>query len=579
MIRIFFMSFFLVACSLCLFSCSSTSVQMYPSRKNAPSKMPPEVPTQLVKMPVSISQSDQPIQSQAARAAKPTAALDNQTPLVVLPSEDKDLLAMMKTSGIAKTKILEAIANETELVALDKAIEAAQADLVIQPYRTVLSFKAAQVAQKKRQPDLALQYYRSIAMLFPETPQAAKANAEINLILALQEVDPKVVGAVLPLSGKNANIGQHALNSIRIGLGLNKPGTKLRLAIFDTQGKPELAIAGVEKLVREDKAIALIGGLSSKEALSAGQKADLLGVPFIGLSQKSGLTGIGDYVFRNSLTAEMQIDRLVQHAVEKLNAKRFAVLYPNDAYGVEFANIYWDHVLARGGKIMAAQTYDAKENDFTSMIQKMTGTYYPEGRPEEYKERLKEMALEKKGKAEKNKNKVPAKNSRANEVLESVLSPIVDFDVLFIPDTGKTLSQVMAFLKVNDVPPIVFLGTNIWNSAELGKRVGTNSNQIYFVDAIDQSDSTPKETSFYKDYFAAFNEEPTLIEMQVFEAAKIIRDLLADGVSSRDSLASSLRSLGRTQGVTGQLRMSSQRELERPLHILSLESGIIKKVD
>ena len=215
------------------------------------------------------------------------------------------------------------------------------------------------------------------------------------------------------------------------------------------------------------------------------------------------------------------------------------------------------------------------------MIQKMTGTYYQEARPEEYKERLKEMALEKKDKADKNKNKakVKPKDTRANEVLESVLAPIVEFDVLFIPDTGKTLSQVMAFLKVNDVPPLIFLGTNIWNSNELGKRVGSTSNQIYFVDAIDLSDSSPKESQFFKDYFAEFNEEPTLIEMQVFEAAKIIRDLLAGGVASRDSLASGLRSLGRTGGVTGELRMSSQRELERPLHILSLEAGIIKKVD
>lgn len=567
-----------VICSLFIFSCVSSPVQMFPSRRNQPTKLPPAVPTQIVKMPVSISQSTQPIPAQAVK--NPTLS-QVPTPLVNLPSESKDLLTIIKIQGISKAKILEAIAGESELAAIDKVLEAATSDIQIQPYRTVLCFKAAQLAQKRRQPDLALQYYRSLAALYPQTPQAAKANAEINLILALQETDPKVIGAVLPLSGKNANIGQHALNSIRIGLGLNKPGSNLRLAIFDTQGNPELAAAGVEKLLRDDKVIALIGGLSSKEALAAGQKADLLGVPFIGLSQKSGLTAIGDYVFRNSLTAEMQIDRLVQHAFEKLNAKRFAVLYPNDAYGVEFANIYWDHVLARGGKIMAAQTYNPKENDFTSMIQKMTGTYYQEARPEEYKERLKEMALEKKDKADKNKNKAKAKpkDTRANEVLESVLAPIVEFDVLFIPDTGKTLSQVMAFLKVNDVPPLIFLGTNIWNSNELGKRVGSTSNQIYFVDAIDLSDSSPKESQFFKDYFAEFNEEPTLIEMQVFEAAKIIRDLLASGVASRDSLASGLRSLGRTGGVTGELRMSSQRELERPLHILSLEAGIIKKVD
>ncbi len=566
-------------------ACASNQVQMYAPRRTP---LPPVAKN--VKMPVAISHSAEPTPAQPPQPAVPTATILTTTAGTIQPpaptsevktalAEQKDLYALLKNSGASKTKILEAIAAETQLPVIEKLLDRSGADPQIQPYKPNLFFKAAQLALKKRQPDLALQYYRSLVSLYPQSPLAAKATSEINLILALGDVDTKVIGAVLPLTGKNANIGQHALNSIRIGLGLNKPNAKLRLAIFDSQGTAELATAGVEKLVRDDKIIALIGGLSSKEALAAGQKADLLGVPFIGLSQKAGLTAIGENVFRNSLTAEMQVDRLVQYAVQKLNAKRFAVLYPNDAYGVEFANVFWDHVLARGGTITAAQTYDPKQNDFTAMIQKMTGTYYPEGRPEEYKERLKELALQKKDKADKNKQKNTQKSSRAHDFQENILSPVVDFDLLFIPDTGKVLSQVIAFMKVNEVPPMTFLGTNIWNSAELGKRTGNSSSPVYFVDAIDLSDTTAKETSFYKDYFTEFNEDPTLVEMQVYESAKILHDLLGNGVSSREELASNLRSLGRTQGVTGELRMSSGREIERPLHILSLESGTVKKVD
>ena len=573
--RVFFALFFLM-----LTACGSNQVQMYSPRKNSTpnsSEKKDALAPQIVKMPVVISQSGET----ATHTIKPNevavAAPRPAAPLETMPLETKDLYVLVKTAGVSKAKVLEAIAAETELTSINKLLDISATDMHVQPYKTVLFFKAAQIAQKKRQPDLALQYYRAVVSLYPQSAQATKANSEINLILSLEDVDAKVIGAVLPLTGKNANIGQHALNSIRIGLGLNKPNARLRLAVFDTQGSVELATAGVEKLVREDKVIALIGGLSSKEAIAVGQKADLLGVPFIGLSQKSGLTAIGEYVFRNSLTAEMQIDRLVEYAFQKLKAKRFAVLYPNDAYGVEFANIYWDHVLARGGQITAAQTYDPKENDFTTMIQKMTGSYYPEARPDEYKERIKELDLVKKEKAEKNKNK--KKNSRVHEVQESILSPIVDFDVLFIPDTGKTLSQVMAFMKVTEVPPLTFLGTNIWNSPDLGKRTGNSNSFIYFVDAIDLNDTEPKETQFFKDYLSEFNEEPTLVEMQVFEAAKILKDLLSGGVSSRESLASNLRTLGRTRGITGELRMSSQRELERPLHILSLDSGTIKKVD
>lgn len=493
--------------------------------------------------------------------------------------ETSELVSLLKNPKANKNKVLEAIAKETSSANIEKALEQTSAtDSPARVYRPALLLKAGEISEKSHRPDLALQYFRSLTSEFPQSTQAIKANSEITLLQAAQEVDAKVVGAILPLTGKNSNIGQHALNSIRLGLGLNKPNSNLRLAIFDSQSSAELAIEGVEKLVRDDKVIAIIGGLSSKEALAAAQKSDSLGVPFIGLSQKSGLTSVGDYVFRNSLTAEMQVDRLVQYAFEKLNAKRFAVIYPNDAYGIEFANIYWDHVLARGGQMTAAQSFNAKENDFTSVIQKMVGTYYPEARPEEYRERLKEIELAKKEKLEKNKDK-KQKNSRAHEVQENILPPVVDFDVLFIPDTGKTLGQVMAFMKVNDVPKMTYLGTNIWNTPDLSKRVGLHSNSILFVDAIDNNDSNVRNSSFFKDYVSEFNEEPSLVEMQVFESSKILKSLLSSGSTSRDSVASRLRSLGRSEGVTGELRMSNSRELERPLHILSLDSGLIKKVD
>ncbi|MFZ3230139.1 MAG: penicillin-binding protein activator [Pseudobdellovibrio sp.] len=598
-----------------LSSCASPPVQFYPARR---SSIPPAsvqkpipakiLPAHLLPTPTSSAvattelvntEKNSTISQTIAPTLTPTLPTTTPPPLVVVPDavaqqpkevivarlapapiEQQDLMSLVKNPHVQKSKVLEAISRETSLSTLDKILEQPTSDIQIQFYRPNLYFKAGQISQKNRRLDLAMQYYRALTSQFPQNPQTAKAAAEIALLQAAQIVDSKVIGAILPLTGKNSNIGQHALNSIRLGLGLNKPNPNFRLAIFDSQSSAELAIEGVEKLVRDDKAIAIIGGLSSKEALAAAQKADLLSVPFIGLSQKAGLTNVGDYVFRNSVTAEMQVDRLVQYAFEKLNAKRFAVLYPNDAYGVEFANIYWDHVLARGGQITAAQTYNPKENDFTSAIQKILGTFYVEARQEEYNARVKEIELEKKEKFEKNKDKkVKVKNSRTHETLDNILPALVDFDVLFIPDTGKTLGQVMAFMKVNDVLQMTYLGTNIWNSPDLVKRAGQQNNSIFFIDAIDMNDSSIHNTPFFKDYLAEFNEEPSLIEMQVFESAKILRDLIASGASSREAVASRLRILGRVSGVTGELHMTNYRELERPLHIMSLETGLIKKVD
>ncbi|MBC7742712.1 MAG: penicillin-binding protein activator [Bdellovibrionaceae bacterium] len=573
MIRMF-VSFLLALPLLLLFSCASQPVQYHAPRKNAPVGSRQTAPAVEIKnRPITSSAGTNSTFPPPAEPAAPPA------PVKYVPFENKnvaplaaDYLTALRSPGISKKSAQDIIENQLSISQLEKAA----AEPALQNYRPQFLSRLAMLSLKERRSAAALEYYRSLVTQYPQHPFATSAQQTILVLQAAESADEKVIGALLPITGKNANVGQHALNALRMGLELNKPNAKYRLAVYDTQSIPETAAAGVDKLIREDKAIALIGGLSSKEAMTIAQRADLFSIPFIGLSQKSGLTSIGEYVFRNSLTPEMQVDQLVQYAYEKLGARKFAILYPNDTYGVEFSNIFWDHVLARNATVTAAQSYDAKENDFTDVIRKLIGTYYPEGRAEEYRDRSKELRLAKKEKLEKNKAKKP---TREHEFEENILPPVVDFDVLFLPDSGKTLGQVMAFMKVNDVPKMTYLGTNIWNTPDIVKRAGTQAENIFFVDALDLNDSSVRETAFFKEYSAQYSEEPTLIEMQAFESAKMVRDVLLSGASTRENVAGRLRSLGRSSGVTGELRMSNLREIERPIHVMSLEKGVIKKIE
>lgn len=383
----------------------------------------------------------------------------------------------------------------------------------------------------------------------------------------------KKVGVILPLTGKSASMGQRALSAIRMGFGLNEPNPQISLALYDSQGSPELAKAGVEKLLKDENVVAVLGGLSAREAQVLSERADYFEVPIFTFSQKSGLTENSDFTFQNAITPDMQVNQLVSFAMQKLSMKKFAVLYPNDAYGTEFANKFWDHVLARGGQVTAAQVYDPKENDFTVYIQKMVGTYYPEDRAKEFAERQKELR-DKRNKLKK--DAVVKKSSRESETKQNILPPIVDFDAIFIPDSSKALVQAIAFLKTNDVDSMVYLGTNLWNTPDLGRRLGHSNNKAYFVDS-ESSVSDVSGSDFYKNYFAQTQEEPHLLEAQTFEAAKILNDLLRGSSYSRGQLASELRSLGRRKGAFSEIRMNNNKEIERPLTILGLDQGQIQK--
>lgn len=385
----------------------------------------------------------------------------------------------------------------------------------------------------------------------------------------------KKIGVILPLTGKSSNLGQRALSAIRLGLGISDSSSDFTLALYDTQGNPELAAKGVEKLLQDDKVIAIMGGLGAKEATAIAQKAEFFQVPFFTFSQKSDLTTDALYTFRNSVTPAMQTSKLVDFATQKLGYKKFAILYPNDAYGVEFANQFWDHVLAYGGTVVAAQVYDPKDVDLTTYIQKMVGTYYVENRAEEYKDKL--LARKEKDK-KKNPTGAAKKKTRENEVKENVLEPIVDFDAIFIPDSSKAMGQAIGFFRAADVAQMTYLGTNLWNTEDLARRANqTNANKqnhFYFVDTI-ITDEQRKKSEFNTAFINTYKEDPSIIEVQTYESAKILRDTISNGARDRYSLANRLKELGRKQGAFSEIYMNNSNEIVRDLSVLTLENGSI----
>jgi ABC-type branched-subunit amino acid transport system substrate-binding protein len=110
-------------------------------------------------------------------------------------------------------------------------------------------------------------------------------------------------------------------------------GQSLELIIKDTRGETSEAVSGVEELTQKEKVLAIIGPLASKPAMAAAIRAQELRVPIITLTQKAGITAEGDMVFRNFLTPAKEIHRLLDKAVNEMELRRFAILYPDNPYG------------------------------------------------------------------------------------------------------------------------------------------------------------------------------------------------------------------------------------------------------
>ena len=398
------------------------------------------------------------------------------------------------------------------------------------------------------------------------TPVETQAQNYLNQLESRDHADAYTIGAVLPLSGRHAPIAQKALQGAQLGLGIYSPTgerSRFRLAVIDSEGTPEGARKAVERLVTEDNVLAVIGSLLSKTAFAVAAKTEELGVPSFALSQKSGLTDAGNYTFRNAVTSETQVRELVRIAINQLNIKRFAILFPNEPYGVEYANIFWDEVLARGGSISGAQPYSTHETDFRGPIKRLVGTYYLDDRKVEYENRV------------RNYFKEQTSARQRGTVPDDLLPPIVDFEALFIPDSPKAVGQIAPMLAYQGVSNVRLLGTNVWNSAELPRRGQRNVERALFVDLNLDQDPAFKNSKFFRDYVKTFGEEPGLFESQGYEVGLLLRQMIERGEHTRVGLAQALAQLKTVDGVTGPMTMTPQHELQRPLTAFTVRDNAI----
>ena len=144
------------------------------------------------------------------------------------------------------------------------------------------------------------------------------------------------LGAAEALSGGAAQYGisirngfELAVSEINAAGGIN--GDKLQLVIEDEQGKKEEAINVFKKLIFQDKVLMVFGPTLSNSAQAADPIAQAAKTVAFGTSNTAdGITSIGDYVFRNSVTEADVLPETIKMAVKKSSIKKVAVMYGND---------------------------------------------------------------------------------------------------------------------------------------------------------------------------------------------------------------------------------------------------------
>ena len=172
------------------------------------------------------------------------------------------------------------------------------------------------------------------AALF-RTSALAAAFAAFGMTTTAHAADIKL-GAAEALSGPAGQYGQSIKNGFELAVEeINAnggvKGGKLVLQIEDEAGKKEQAIDVFKKLIFQDKVLMVFGPTLSNSAQAADPIAQAAKTVVFGTSNTAdGITSIGDYVFRNSVTEADVLPETLRVSAKVAGIKKVAVLYGND---------------------------------------------------------------------------------------------------------------------------------------------------------------------------------------------------------------------------------------------------------
>jgi branched-chain amino acid transport system substrate-binding protein len=188
------------------------------------------------------------------------------------------------------------------------------------------------------------------------------------------------IGLITTLSGDLAeSYGASTVDAARLaiqpvneagGLDLGGVKQKITLVIEDDQDRAEIATRSAQKLINQDKVVALIGPSLSRNAIPVADVAESARIPMISPNSTNPATTAGKkYVFRVDFIDPFQGRVIARFARDELRAQNAAVLYDvASAYNKGIAEVFKQAFTETGGDVVAFETYTTGEKSFTQQI-------------------------------------------------------------------------------------------------------------------------------------------------------------------------------------------------------------------
>jgi branched-chain amino acid transport system substrate-binding protein len=190
------------------------------------------------------------------------------------------------------------------------------------------------------------------------------------------EVTVYVVG---PQSGFQANTGQTVAGGVRLmAEQVNRTGGllgyELKVVVLDDEADSDVAVTVAEEIKaaveRGDKVLAVIGHPNSGQTAAA--MAVYKDLPIVVITPTASEVALTHQGYRNffrvNAANDVQAKVGAEYLVDKLAAKKVAVLYNDDPYGVDLGKLVASELTSRGAQVPLSLQVKVEQNRFTDEV-------------------------------------------------------------------------------------------------------------------------------------------------------------------------------------------------------------------
>ena len=190
---------------------------------------------------------------------------------------------------------------------------------------------------------------------------------------------PIKIGAIFSVSGPASFLGEPERNTAQMMVDeINKTGgvkgRKLELIVYDTQGDATKAVQAVNRLIKNDKVVAIIGDSTTGNSMAVIPVVEKAQVPIISCAAGIKITEpVKKWVFKTAQNDALAVMRIFEHMKEQ-KIKKIAIITVSDGFGSSGREQLKLKAGEFGIEIISDETYGPKDTDMTAQLTKIRGT-------------------------------------------------------------------------------------------------------------------------------------------------------------------------------------------------------------